>query len=317
MGWNGLRDRFKGSAIGTFVGDAMGRVVEGWPASAIRRSFGILEEMVEGIYTDDTEMMMGIMESLCEAGSFDPNLTAQKFLHNFNPTRGYGGRIYGVMDRLGRGVPWNQAGTDSWGNGSAMRVAPIGLFFYDDLVKLKEAAVQSSMITHQHPTGIAGAVAQATAVGIATRKGLRGEPIEVEGFTDLIIEGVVAIDQEMGDQLERIKGIEGGDFRATIDAIGSHFSCDVSAIGAVPPAIASFLLTRGFRESVVVAVNCGGDTDTLGAMSGAIAGAYYGYTHIPKQWLIPLENEGKGRDYILSLAERLAACKVRNMDQRE
>ena len=124
MGWNGLRDRFRGSAIGTFVGDAMGRVVEGWPASAIRRSFGILKEIAEGIYTDDTEMMMGIMESLLETGGFDPNLTAQKFLHNFTPARGYGGRIYGVMDRLRRGIPWNQAGTDSWGNGSAMRVAP-------------------------------------------------------------------------------------------------------------------------------------------------------------------------------------------------
>ncbi len=315
MEWNGLGERFKGSAIGTFVGDAMGRVVEGWPASAIRRSFGILEEMVEGIYTDDTEMMMGIMESLCEAGSFDPSVTARKFLHNFNPTRGYGGRIYGVMDRLRRGVPWNQAGTDSWGNGSAMRVAPIGFFFHDDPAKLREAAVQSSMITHKHSKGIAGAVAQATAVGIATREGLRGEPIEVEGFTDLIIEGVVEIDQEMADQLERIKGIEGGDLRTITDAIGSQFYCDVSAIGAVPPAIASFLLTEGFKESVVVAVNCGGDTDTLGAMSGAIAGAYYGYSHIPKQWLTPLENEGKGRDYILSLAEKLAECKVRTMDQ--
>ncbi len=315
MDWNGLRDRFKGSAIGTFIGDAMGRMVEGWPASTIRRSFGILEEMVEGIYTDDTEMMMGIMESLCEVGLFDPGLTAQKFLHNFNPTRGYGGRIYGVMDRLRRGIPWNQAGTDSWGNGSAMRIAPIGFFFYDDPVKLREAAIRSSIITHKHPKGIAGAVAQATAVGIATRKGLQGEAIEVEGFINLIIEHVCDIDQEMVHQLERIKGIEAGDLRATIDAIGSHFYCDVSAIGAVPPAIASFLLSRGFKESVVVAVNCGGDTDTLGAMSGAIAGAYYGYSQIQSQWLIPLENEGKGRDYILSLAERLADLRARNIDQ--
>jgi ADP-ribosyl-[dinitrogen reductase] hydrolase len=60
-----------------------------------------------------------------------------------------------------------------------------------------------------------------------------------------------------------------------------------------------------------VAVNCGGDTDTIGAMSGAIAGAYYGYSQIPRQWLMPLENEGKGRDYILSLGERLAEFKVR------
>jgi poly(ADP-ribose) glycohydrolase ARH3 len=306
---NALRDKFRGSAIGTFVGDALGRTVEGWPASAIRKSFGILDRMADGIYTDDTEMMLGIMESLCEEGRFDPSLTAQKFLHNFTPTRGYGGRIYGVMDRLRRGIPWNEAGTDSWGNGSAMRIAPIGFFFYDDVVKLREAATQSSMITHRHSKGIAGAVVQATAVGIATRKGLRRETVDIKGFIDLLIGNAGEVDQEMVDQLETIKGIEGGDLEVTIDAIRSHFYCDVSAIGAVPPAIASFLLTKGFKESVVVAVNCGGDTDTLGAMSGAIAGAYYGYSTIPRQWLVPLENEGKGRDYILSLADRLTHWK--------
>jgi poly(ADP-ribose) glycohydrolase ARH3 len=91
----------------------------------------------------------------------------------------------------------------------------------------------------------------------------------------------------------------------------------VSALGAVPPAIASFLLTRGFKESVVVAVNCGGDTDTVGAMSGALAGAYYGYSQIPEQWLRPLENEGKGRDYILSLADRLAESKIATSGGRD
>ena len=312
MELNGLRDLFRGSAIGTFVGDALGRAVEGWPAYAIRRSFGILEEMGDGIYTDDTEMMMGIMEGLCEVDGFDPSLTARKFLQNFNRSRGYGGRIYGVMDKLREGIPWNEVGTDSWGNGSAMRIAPIGFFFYDDPVKLREAAIQSSIITHKHPKGIAGAVAQATAVGIATRKGLKGEAVELRGFIDLIIEDAGEIDQEMIRQLEEIKEIEGGDIPTTIDAISSHFYCDVSAIGAVPPAIASFLLSKGFKESVVVAVNCGGDTDTLGAMSGAIAGAYYGYSQVPGEWLGPLENEGKGRDYILSLADRLADSKTRN-----
>ncbi len=310
--WRALRDRFRGSALGTFLGDALGRSVEGWPGFAIRKSFGILEQIADGTYTDDTEMMMGIMESLCEVGGFDPALTARKFLQNFNPARGYGGRIYGVMDRLRRGVPWNNAGTDSWGNGSAMRIAPIGFFYYDDPVKLREAAIQSSIITHKHAKGIAGAVVQATAVGIATRKGLEGQAIGVGEFINLIIEDSGEIDQQMIGRLELIKELEGGDLRATIDAISSHFSCDVSAMGAVPPAIASFLLTRGFEESVVVAVNCGGDTDTIGAMSGAIAGAYYGYSHIPAKWLMPLENEGKGRDYVLFLADRLADWKVRS-----
>jgi poly(ADP-ribose) glycohydrolase ARH3 len=308
--WRALRDRFRGSAIGTFVGDALGRSVEGWPGFAIRRSFGILEQMTDGIYTDDTEMMMGIMEALREVGGFDPALTARKFLRNFNPTRGYGGRIHGVMDRLRRGVPWNDAGTDSWGNGSAMRIAPIGFFFYDDPVKLREAAIQSSIITHKHAKGIAGAVVQATAIGIATRKGLQGEAVGIGEFIDLIIEDSGEVDQGMIAQLKRIKEVEGGDLRETIDAISSHFSCDVSAMGAIPPAIASFLLTKGFEESVVVAVNCGGDTDTIGAMSGAIAGAYYGYSHIPEKWLLPLENQQKGRDYILSLADGLADYKA-------
>lgn len=315
MELHGLRDRFRGSAIGTFVGDALGKTIEGWPAYAIRRSFGILEEMGDGTYTDDTEMMMGLMEGLCEVGGFDPSLTAYKFLQNFNPTRGYGGRIYDVMEKLRKGMPWIEVGTDSWGNGSAMRIAPIGFFFYDDPVKLREAAIQSSIITHKHSKGIAGAVAQAIAVGIATRKGLRGEAVELEGFINLIIEGAGEIDQEMIRQLEEIKEMEGGDLPTTIDAISSHFYCDVSAIGAVPPAIASFLLTKGFKESVVVAVNCGGDTDTLGAMSGALAGAYYGYSQIPREWLVPLENGEKGRDYILSLADGLADYKARSIAQ--
>ena len=162
-------------------------------------------------------------------------LIPRKFLDNFNPTRGYGGRIFGVMDRLRRGIPWNEAGTDSWGNGSAMRIAPIGFFFYEHHVKLREAAIQSSMITHKHPKGIAGGVAQATAVGIATRKGLNGEAVDVKGFIDLLIGDAGEIDQDMVHQLETIKGIEGGDLETTIDAISSRFYCDVSAIGAVPP----------------------------------------------------------------------------------
>ena len=60
---------------------------------------------------------------------------------------------------------------------------------------------------------------------------------------------------------------------------------------------------------MVVAVNCGGDTDTIGAMAGAIAGAYYGFGQIPSEWLDPLENGPKGRDYVLSLAEKLAEIK--------
>jgi poly(ADP-ribose) glycohydrolase ARH3 len=302
--------------MGTFVGDALGRPVEGWDFKTIQAVHGLLTEMGSGVYTDDTEMMIGIMESLVKRPGFDPVLTARRFLVNFSPYRGYGGRIYGVMDRLRCGVAWNQAGTDSWGNGGAMRIAPIGFFFYDDPGRLEAAARDCTRITHGHPLGLAGALAQAKAVGLATLRGIQNEPIEAAEFVDSIVEAVTPASGEMARALGLVKGIRHGiDVKETIGGIISRFPCDVSALGAVPAALAAFLLTESFRASVVVAINCGGDTDTVGAMAGALAGAYYGYDQIPSEWLDPLENGLKGRAYVASLAERLAEIKTQQAEE--
>ncbi len=305
-----LKDRFKGSAMGTFVGDALGRPVEGWSSYMIQQVHGLLAEMGRGIYSDDTEMMMGIMESLVEDPRFDPALTARRFVANFSPYRGYGGRIYGVIDRLRCGVAWNKAGTDSWGNGGAMRIAPIGFFFYDDPDGLAEAARDCTLITHHHPLGLAGALAQAKAVGLATLKGMRGESLKAAEFVDAIVETATPVSAEMAKALRTVREITcGRDMHETIRGIVSRFPCDVSALGAVPAALASFVLTESFRDSVVVAVNCGGDSDTIGAMAGAIAGSFYGFGQIPTEWLDPLEDGPKGRSYVISLAERLVEIK--------
>jgi poly(ADP-ribose) glycohydrolase ARH3 len=304
-------DRFQGSALGTFVGDAMGREVEGWPRELIRARHGILKEIGEGLYTDDTEMMIGIMESLREDPGFDPALTAQRFLANFHPVRGYGARIYGIMDRLSHGASWDQVGTDSWGNGGAMRIAPIGFFFYDERERLEEVALLCTQITHRHPEGLAGALAQALGVGMALQKGIHGETIDSEAFLQEIVEGVQAVDQGVAAELGRIGEMRyGGDLEEKIERIAATFRRDVSARGAVPAAMAAFLINADFQDTVLTAVNCGGDTDTIGAMAGALAGAYYGYSSIPSAWLEPLENVEKGRDYVASLAEELARIKT-------
>ena len=307
-----LIDRFQGSALGGFVGDAMGREVEGWPWELIRARHGILKQMGEGIYTDDTEMMIGIMESLKEDPAFDPALTARRFLENFHPFRGYGGRIYGIMDRLRQGTPWDQVGTDSWGNGGAMRIAPIGFFFYDDPKQLQEAALACTHITHRHPQGVAGALAQAMAVGMAMQRGINGEAIDQIAFLEEIVQGVEVIDKDVARELGLIAeiGQEGG-LEAKIERIAATFPRDVSAKGAVPAAIASFVINDNFPDTVLTGVNCGGDTDTIGAMAGALAGAYYGLSSIPSTWLEPLENGEKGRDYVVALAAELALIKSR------
>jgi poly(ADP-ribose) glycohydrolase ARH3 len=79
------------------------------------------------------------------------------------------------------------------------------------------------------------------------------------------------------------------------------------AIESVPAALAAFLLTHSFREAVISAVNLGGDTDTIGAMAGAVAGAYYGYNQIPQEWLNSLENGAKGRDYVVNCVKNIVS----------
>ncbi|NVM20824.1 MAG: ADP-ribosylglycohydrolase family protein [Desulfobacterales bacterium] len=304
-----LLDKFLGSALGTFVGDAMGEPVEGWPHTAIYSRFGLLDTMVraEGRYTDDTQMMIGILETLVERGGFDPAVCAAKFAENFDPARGYGRRIFDVVERIRQGLPWDQVGTDSFGNGGAMRIAPIGCFYCRDLQAIKKNAIMSARITHNHPEGLAGAVAQATAVGLALQCGLSNEPIEPEKFWDRITAQVIDIDKGFAESLDGIKSVPKRSVIGIIQAIRDWYGLSLRAIESVPAAIGAFVLTDSFRDAVVLAVNLGGDTDTIGAMAGAIAGAYYGYSQIPQEWLDPLENGAKGRDYVIDCVNQIVS----------
>jgi len=300
-----LTEIFVGAALGTLVGDAFGAAVEGWGPDLIRRRYGILTAPVSGRYTDDTEMMIGVMEALAEDPSFDPAICARRFAANYDPTRGYGGRIHGIIRRMERGDPVDEVGTDSFGNGAAMRIAPIGFFFHDDPAALRRAAVKSARITHTHPDGIAGAVAQATAVGIAARCAARGETVDRDKYVAEIARQAKDISPAFCGQIEGIRGLRAHGVQEGIRTLTGTFSRDVTASGAVPPAIAAFLLAGTFSDAVTIAVNAGGDADTVAAMTGAIAGAYYGATAIPRTWLSVMEDKGKGRDYIERLATRL------------
>jgi poly(ADP-ribose) glycohydrolase ARH3 len=317
-----LMDRFLGATLGTFAGDALGEPVEGWPHRAIKSRFGLLDTIIreEGRYTDDTQMMTGILETLLEKKGFDPGVCARRFQENFDPRRGYGRRIFGVVERIRQGIPWDQVGTDSFGNGGAMRIAPLGCFYYRDLEALRENAILSARITHNHPEGLAGAVAQATAVGLAVQCSLSTEPFNPERFLSGIKAQVIDMDKGFAESLNGIKSVSAvlrlddskrqtcspeDSILKAIEALAGRYELSLRAIESVPAAIGAFLLTHSFREAVVLAVNLGGDTDTIGAMAGAVAGAYYGFSQIPQEWLKALENGTKGRDYVIGCVREL------------
>jgi ADP-ribosylglycohydrolase len=310
--------KFQGALIGTYVGDALGMPVEGMTVEQITMAFeGSVSDMMEaphrsmdaGTYTDDTEMMIGLAEGLIEAKGPDCAVIGAKFVENFDPNRGYGRGTINVLGALKGGARWDEPareifdGEGSYGNGAAMRVAPLGCLYHDRLDILRAVAEDCSRITHAHPLGIEAGVLQAMAVGLAVASDPK-EPLDTIGFIDTLM--------AMTDKAEFVKAFEtikGFFMRAkvtTVNDVITEIGNDIRGYTAVPAAIYSFLSNwRSFETAVIYAVNLGGDTDTIGAMTGALAGSYHGVAAIPDRWTSRLENREKGRDYVMDLGKRL------------
>lgn len=307
-----MKSRFAGALLGTFTGDALGMPFEGLPHPDIAEQWNADYPMVEarlgkGTYTDDTQMMIGVAESLNYYGRFNGRDVAQRFVTNYQPDRGYGMGTRSVLQTLKIGTPWDQAPMvifpeGSFGNGAAMRVAPIGLFYRNDPEQLRNAAESSAAITHAHPLGKEGAAVQAMAVALAANT----EPDDfdparfVHQLADFAREDRFPFPEQIA-ALDKLL-----EENPTLDEVADRLGNDVRAHHSVPTAIYMFLARPwSFKEAVAHAVLLGGDTDTIAAMTGAVAGAFLGLENIPQEWLDVLENGEKGRDYVTELSEKL------------
>jgi ADP-ribosylglycohydrolase len=136
-------------------------------------------------WTDDTAMAISLGETLAKHGRVDVDDLARRFAARYiaDPRRGYGGTAHEILQAIARGEPWAKVsgeafnGTGSMGNGSAMRVAPLGAYFADDLDRVVEEAARSAAPTHAHPDAAAGAIAIAVAAAVACREGPRGRDV--------------------------------------------------------------------------------------------------------------------------------------------
>jgi poly(ADP-ribose) glycohydrolase ARH3 len=329
-----LRDKFRGALLGTFVGDAVGVPVEGFSHEQLSEVLDAVSRLPEGSeeraetqallglisspdyfpddsapYSDDTQMMHGVAESLAVNGAFDGADMAARFVGNFQPWRGYGKGAFALLMAMKDGVPWDEAGgmlfngQGSFGNGGAMRVAPAGVWAHRDEYVLRHLAENQARITHTHPLGIGGAALQAAAVAVACRME-PGRSFDPFAFLDEVERFVPALPEAYGYALRDIREFL-TDVPATWDA-QERLGSSIEAHESVPAALYAFLrLPYSFESAVTWAVRLGDDTDTVGAMTGAIAGAFHGYSAIPEKWLRALENGPKGRDYTLALADRL------------
>ena len=299
-----IRKKFLGSLLGVAIGDAIGASWEGH-RMLDEHEIELIATVSHPLhYTDDTHMTIGVAESLVECGGFDGAHMARRFVNNYlkEPWRGYGPGPPQVFRLIESGEPWDKAAAHiyrggSFGNGAAMRVAPIGLFFWNSPAELREAAYLSSLITHSHVLGMEGAALQAMAVALAVAENpdrLLDTPSFVSRLLNFATEDAYrAKIIEFGTLLEHAD-----DRQRVVHQLGHG----VEAFNSVPSAIFSFLShPQDFASTVIYAVSLGGDTDTIASMAGAICGAYQGIEALPSKWQSQLEN----RDYILSLTHRL------------
>ncbi|MCA8962159.1 MAG: ADP-ribosylglycohydrolase family protein [Planctomycetes bacterium] len=193
-------------------------------------------------FTDDSVLTVAVAEALLDGLPYD--LTVQRYARAY-PGRGYGGRFREWITQ----DPPRPYG--SWGNGSAMRVSPIG-FAAEDLDAAIVEARRTAEITHDHPEGIRGAEATAAAVFLARTGVARDELRRV-------------ITERFGYAL---------DF--TIDDIRADYSFKESCAQTVPQAIVAFLDSSDFEHAIRLAISLGGDADTLACITGGIADAHYG-----------------------------------------
>lgn len=223
--------------LGSIAGDIIGSVYE-WD-NIKTTEFPLFRNDCD--FTDDSVLTIATAYSIVENVGYAESY--QSFSRRY-PGRGYGGN-FGVWIYSEVPEPYN-----SWGNGSAMRVSPVG-FAYETIEEVLEQAKQSAEVTHNHPEGIKGAQATALAVFLA-RKGYSKEDIKEE------------IEERFDYNLNR-----------TVNEIRPDYVFDVSCQGSVPEAIIAFLESDDFEHSIRLAVSLGGDSDTLACITGGIAEAYY------------------------------------------
>ncbi|MFT4883938.1 MAG: ADP-ribosyl-[dinitrogen reductase] hydrolase [Natronomonas sp.] len=294
-------DAAAGVLLGMACGDALGRPVEFKSDGRIADEHGRVTEMLangthrqpEGTITDDTQMALCIARSLAEQGGFDGADVARRFVEWYESGPfDIGLMTADALREIRDGGDWRTAGERvherrsegaNAGNGSVMRCAPYALAF-EDAQALAEVSRRSSAITHADARCTDGCAV----LNLTIRGFLDDEP-------EPLTSALTHVDDAPHELREAL-----GSIPEDIDP--SELQTSGYVVTTLQTALYDALSAPSAREAIVTAVNRGGDTDTIGAVAGAVAGARFGASGLPDSWLDTLSVESELRDLASTLA---------------
>jgi len=295
-----------------------------------------IEEERFGMYTDDTNSTLALASSLVQKQCLDPEHIAKenaKFFYH-EPRRGYSEHSQTTLEALhSNTISFMEAGDflfegGSWSNGSVMKIAPLGIAFRNATDDILQKAVKMALLsTHTHPEAVDSAWIQAKAVAVLAKTDIA--TFSPKDFLvtltncssdDKVKRNLRVVASFLARELPNHSSTANSatsvpttsitnSILNSVPEIGEYFQ--IRASDALACSLYAFLKYFDKPEQAIIeAVNMGGDTDTLGAITGALVGALHGAQWIPKIWYENLENGEFGRDYAISLAKNLS-----NLDQ--
>lgn len=288
-------NRGAGVLLALACGDALGRPVEFKSAKRIEDKHGQVTDMLgdgthgkeSGTVTDDTEQAMCVAQSLVARKTFDPTDVADRFVEWYESGPFDAGRMtVDAIRRLKQGKTWDNTGSVVWesrpegqnaGNGSVMRSAPYAIAFAESLETVVNVSLTSSAITHADPRCTYGcAILNRTLAGLIT-----GEEDPLEKALDLVGSDAP---EELADALAVVPD----------DIAPEELQSSGYVVHTLQSALYHGLTASSASEGIIEAVNMGQDTDTVGAVTGAIVGARFGADSLPDEWLDALTVEKRG-----------------------
>ncbi|MBB6171785.1 ADP-ribosylglycohydrolase [Nocardiopsis mwathae] len=268
------------------AGDAFGaRLLEPDGAQAVR---GRVLPPGPWEWTDDTEMACSVYAVLYRCGRVDQDALVAGFAAHYDALRGYHRATDHLLRSVRAGGDWRAlapaqfGGAGSWGSGAAMRVAPLGAWFADDVAEAARQAALSARVTHTHPDGVAGAVAVAVAAAVAAR----GDPLGSHEFLDEVLDHVPS-----GTVREGVADARALLISADPCAVAAELGCGelIGARDTVPFALWTAAkhhddFPGALWAAAAAGVRAGGDLDTTCAIVGGVVGTRLPGGRLPEEW---------------------------------